>query len=115
MEKLRGSSAREAQSQRQLARLSGQQNLGQSTLMQHQLGEGLVQEVKEAIAEAKTVKDADEARSKQIVRHLRAKWHPGMSLIVPAIPWPRLSLDLFCIDSLLWATGSLSHDDVLWC
>ncbi len=83
--------------------------------MQHQLGEGLVQEVKEAIAEAKTVKDADEARSKQIVRHLRAKWHPGMSLIVPAFPWPRLSLDLFCIDSLLWATGSLSHDNVLWC
>ncbi len=76
MEKLRGSSARQAQLHSQVARLSGQQNLAQSTLQQHQLGEVLVQEVKEATAEAKA---ADPARRRHIARRLRAAWHPGMS------------------------------------
>lgn len=49
----------------------------------HKLGELLVQEAKEAIAEAKT---AEPARRKRIVRRLRAAWHPGMSCIMPAFP-----------------------------
>ena len=45
----------------------------------HELGELLVQEVKEAIAEAKA---AEPVRRRQIVRHLRASWHSGMCCIM---------------------------------
>ncbi len=83
------SCACEAQSQRLIARLRGQQNLGQSTVMQHRLGEELVQEAKEAVAKAKAAKHAgDKAGCDKIMRMLKLKWHPGMSLIVPAFAWP---------------------------
>jgi len=49
----------------------------------HKLGEVLVQEVKEALAEAKT---AEPARRRHIVKRLRASWHSGMSCIMPAFP-----------------------------
>ena len=72
--------------------------------------------MKQVIAGAKTAKDAgDKAECDHIMRHLKLKWHPGMSLIVPAFARPHLSYDLFCFVSLLWATENLSHDDVLWC
>jgi len=48
----------------------------------HELGELLVQEAKEAIAEAKT---AEPARRRHIFRRLKAAWHPGMSCTMPAV------------------------------
>ena len=100
------------------AREAQSQNPGQSAVMQHRLGEELVHEAKEAVAKAKAAKAAgDKAGCDNIMRMLKYMWHPGMSLTVPAFALPRagLSSDLSCMSSLLWATGSLSHDDVLWC
>ena len=59
-------------------------------------GGELAEEVKQVIAGAKTAKDAgDKAEYDKIMRLLKLKWHPGMSLIVPAIAWPHFSCDLF--------------------
>ena len=58
----------------------------------HELGELLVQEVKEAIAEAKT---AEPVRRRHIVRHLRASWHSGMSCIMLCSLFPEE--DCICI------------------
>ena len=90
-QQLRVLRAREAQSR----------NPGQSAVMQHRLGEELVQEAKEAVAKAKAAKAAgDKAGCDHIMRHLKYTWHPGMSPIVHAAafawPWGQVCLQIYC-------------------
>ena len=83
------------------AREAQSRNPGQSAVMQHRLGEELVQEAKEAVAKAKAAKAAgDKAGCDHIMRHLKYTWHPGMSPIVHAAafawPWGQVCLQIYC-------------------
>lgn len=99
-ERLRSANAHQAQADGQIASLRRlviyYQQVAKSSLVVHQLGEELVEEVKQVVAGAKAAKDAGhKAECDKIMRLVKLKWHPGMALDVPAFARPHLSCDLF--------------------